>query len=249
MKRLLLLSLLFLGSLLNNGFIYKSEPKIKGLICGSELYMQVLRRNFSLDDIYSGEPQNKIALEIENDENEYFYSFYIDIKTGILYKIDQEKSNQFVTYVMPYSNSSNPEVIKKGNLVSYEDFISAVENGEVSSFLFIPGSATAYFLINGVQTYVHLIADKELVNTLFDNNVGFAVKTWSEYEYFSEKKGNKIKISIVEYLSGGEEETYEYYINLSKLTSTRSSTIMFDGQKIIDSCLLFPLPGIINVEN
>jgi len=69
-KRLLILSLLFVGSILNNGFINRNEPDIKGIICGNELYIKVLRKNFSLGDIYTGEPQEKIALEFGLDFNE-----------------------------------------------------------------------------------------------------------------------------------------------------------------------------------
>ena len=170
-----------------NGFINRSDPEIKGLICGSKLYMEVLRKNFNLDDIYSGEPQNKIALELKNDEKGYFYYFYIDIKTGLLYQIDKENSNQFLTYVIPNSNLSNPEVFEKGNLFSYKDFISAVENGEVSRVLINPDSGTANFLINGVQNYVNLAPDKDLLKILTENNVDIAVTPTRI------KKGNPFK--------------------------------------------------------
>ena len=43
---------LFAGSFLNIAFINSNEPEIKGLICASDLYMNILKNNFSLEDIY-----------------------------------------------------------------------------------------------------------------------------------------------------------------------------------------------------
>ena len=107
---------MFVGSLLNNGFINRNEPDIKGIICGKELYIKVLRKNFSLGDIYTGEAQEKIALEFDMDITKptipgvggslfdgslALYWFYFDINGLGYYKIEIEDSNAFVTYVSP----------------------------------------------------------------------------------------------------------------------------------------------------
>ena len=68
--------------------------------------MNILKNNFSLEDLYTGEPQNKIESEFEYDENEYFYSFYIGINTGNLFLIDDDSSNNYVTYMIPLGNNS-----------------------------------------------------------------------------------------------------------------------------------------------
>ncbi len=68
LHRLSILIVLFAGSFLNIAFINKNEPEIKGLICGNDLYMNVLKNNFSLEDIYTGEPQNKIESEFDSSD-------------------------------------------------------------------------------------------------------------------------------------------------------------------------------------
>ena len=97
MKRLSLLSLLFASTLFNSGFwnnINNDEPEIRGIICGSEISMKVLKDNFSVDEIYTGEPEERIS-EVLDSDDEYLYTWLLDINTGHLY--DLEDSNEFVT--------------------------------------------------------------------------------------------------------------------------------------------------------
>jgi len=198
MKRLLILSLFFVGSLLNNGFINRNEPDIKGIICGSELYIKVLRKNFSLEDIYTGEPQEEIAYEFGLDFNEelqrisdyyepgrkYLSWTYIDINKLYFYEIDNQDSNDFVTYMIPKSNK----------------------------------------------------------------------QYWGEDEYsetFLARRGNLIMISTNYYELDQIDESwvltdnFKSTLDLSRLTLSHER----EDEKFIDKCLLFPLPGIIEVKN
>ena len=96
MKRLPLLSLLFTCALFNSGFWNYSkndEPEIRGIICGSEISMKVLKDNFSSEEIYTGEPEERILEVLEDDE--YLYTWNVDINNGHVY--DLEDSNEFVT--------------------------------------------------------------------------------------------------------------------------------------------------------
>ena len=94
MKRLSLLTLLFTCTLFNSGFWNKDETDIKGIICGTEVSMKVLKDNFSIEEIYTGEPQERIE-DVLDSEDEYLYTWLIDINTGHLYEV--EDSNEFVT--------------------------------------------------------------------------------------------------------------------------------------------------------
>ena len=103
MRRLSLFTLIFAASLLSSGFtniLQKSkEPEIKGIICGTDLFMEVLVDNFSKESIFSGEAENQIYDEFNNIEDEYFYSFIVDINSGKLYTSDD--SNAFYTSLKP----------------------------------------------------------------------------------------------------------------------------------------------------
>ena len=103
MRRLLLVPFLFASSFLNMGFtnVFQNskEPEIKGIICGTDLFMEVLVDNFSKESIFSGEAENQIYDEFNNIEDEYFYSFIVDINSGKLYT--SEDSNAFYTSLKP----------------------------------------------------------------------------------------------------------------------------------------------------
>ena len=94
MKRLSLLTLLFSCTLFNSAFWNKDEVDIKGIICGSEISMKVLKDNFSVEEIYTGDPQEKISDVLDSDD-EYLYTWSLDINTGHIY--DLVDSNEFVT--------------------------------------------------------------------------------------------------------------------------------------------------------
>ena len=181
-----------------NGFINRSEPNIKGFICGRELYIKVLRKNFSLEDIYTGEAQEKIALEfdlnnmpipqggyITNEENRNVLRwFYFDINGLNLYTIDKENSNAFVTYMI-----LTPRKTYFGDRVYAETSFRRRDNLIISNI-----------------NYYELDDNDESWVLIFNN-----------------------------------EDTF----NLSKLTVS----YYLDDEKVIDNCLLFPLPGIIEVKN
>ena len=93
MKRLSLLTLLFTCTLFNSGFWNRDEVDIKGIICGSEISMKVLKDNFSVEEIYTGEPEERILEVLDDDE--YLYTWFVDINNGHVY--DLEDSNEFVT--------------------------------------------------------------------------------------------------------------------------------------------------------
>jgi len=105
MRRLSILTILFSVSLLSSGFtniLQKSkEPEIKGIICGSDLFMNVLIDNFPKEEIFSNEATDKIYDEFYNASDEYFYKYIFDTKTGKLYESD-ESSNALLTVLKPY---------------------------------------------------------------------------------------------------------------------------------------------------
>ena len=104
MRRLSIFTLLFAASLLSSGFtniFQKSkEPEIKGIICGTDLYMNVLIDNFTKEAIFSSEAEDAIYEEFNYIDGEYFYKYIFDTKTGKLYTSD-DSSNAFVTTLKP----------------------------------------------------------------------------------------------------------------------------------------------------
>ena len=136
MRRLLLVPFLFAFSFLNMGFtnvFQKSkEPEIKGIICGTDLFMEVLVDNFSKESIFSEEPQDQIYKEFNNIDDEYFYSYIVDINSGKLYtSVD---SNAFYTSLKPLYQDKFDDMSytykteKKGN--SLKVFTSVYEFGK-----------------------------------------------------------------------------------------------------------------------
>ena len=105
MRRLSIFTLLFAASLLSSGFtniFQKSkEPEIKGIICGTDLYMNVLIENFPKEAIFSYEAEDEIYDELYDIEDQYFYRFIFDIKTGKLYTPDESASNTLLTVLKP----------------------------------------------------------------------------------------------------------------------------------------------------
>ena len=96
MKRLSLLTILFACTLMNAGFWNKDEPDIKSIICGTEIFMKVLKDNFSLEEIYTGKPEERIN-EVLNSDEEFSYWWTVDINKGHVYQV--EDSNEFVSTV------------------------------------------------------------------------------------------------------------------------------------------------------
>ena len=136
MRRLLLVPFLFASSFLNMGFtnVFQNskEPEIKGIICGTDLFMEVLVDNFSKESIFSGEAENQIYDEFNNIEDEYFYSFIVDINSGKLYtSVD---SNAFYTSLKPLYQETFDNTTytykseKKGN--SLKVLTSVYESGK-----------------------------------------------------------------------------------------------------------------------
>ena len=104
MRRLSLLTFLFSVSILSSGFtnIFQKpkEPEIKGIICGTDLFMNVLIDNFPKEAIFSSEAEDAIYDQFYNIDGEYFYKYIFDTKTGKLYTSD-DSSNAFVTTLKP----------------------------------------------------------------------------------------------------------------------------------------------------
>ena len=106
MRRLPLFTLIFAASLLSSGFtniFQKSkEPEIKGIVCGTDLYMNVLIENFPKEAIFTYEAEDEIYDEFNNLEGEYFYRYIFDLKTGKLYTPDESSSNALLTVLKPF---------------------------------------------------------------------------------------------------------------------------------------------------
>ena len=104
MKRLSLVTLLFAFSFLSSGFTNvfqkSNEPEIKGIICGTDLFMNVLIDNFPKEAIFSYEAEDTIYEEFDYIEGEYFYRYIFDTKTGKLYTSD-DSSNAYFTALKP----------------------------------------------------------------------------------------------------------------------------------------------------
>jgi len=115
-----------------NVFQNSKEPEIKGIICGTDLFMEVLIDNFPKESIFSGEAEDQIYNEFNNIDDEYFYSYIVDINSGKLYTSDD--SNAFYTSLKPlyqdkFDNTSYTyKSEKKGN--SLKVFTSVYEFGE-----------------------------------------------------------------------------------------------------------------------
>ena len=127
MRRISIVSLLFALSFLNMGFtnpFQKSkEPEIKGIICGTDLYMKVLKDNFSKESIFSFEAEDKIYEEFKYIDDQYFYRYIVDINTGKLYTPDENSSNTLFTALKPFYQEKFDDVSytyeseKKGNSI------------------------------------------------------------------------------------------------------------------------------------
>jgi len=110
----------------NIGFINKNQPNLKGLICGSELYMNILKNNYRLEDIFSGDPQIELNRDFHDEEKygdeeslfregnfvadwmgNYLYWNYIDINTGRGYLVDYK--TKIFTYMKPEITNNEPD--------------------------------------------------------------------------------------------------------------------------------------------
>ena len=137
------------------GFFKSKEPQIKGIICGTDLFMTVLKDNFSVEDIYTGDPASEVYLEFDYADDEYFYSYIFDINTGKLYSIDDSLSNKFVTYLKPLYQDKYDDVAytykseRKGN--SIKVYTNMYETG---------------YDKDSWEDNIHLY---KLTNTFFDN--------------------------------------------------------------------------------
>ena len=104
MRRLSLLTVLFAVSFLSSGFtniFQKSkEAEIKGIVCGTDLFMNVLIDNFPKEEIFSYAATDKIYDEFYNVSDEYFYRYIFDTKTGKLY-VSDDSSNTLLTVLKP----------------------------------------------------------------------------------------------------------------------------------------------------
>ena len=132
-------SFLIAISFLSLGFFKNNDPQIKAIICGTEMYMNVLKENFSKEEIFSYEAEDKIYSEFDYLNDEYFYRYIVDIKTGKLYTVDNSSSNKFVTTLKPLYKESYEEPTpityiykseKKGNSIIIE--VKQYENNSVS---------------------------------------------------------------------------------------------------------------------
>ena len=144
MQRLSLFLLLFVFSFLSSGFtnvFQKSkDPEIKGIICGTDLYMNVLIDNFPKEEIFSNKAEDAIYEEFDYIDGEYFYRYIFDIKTGKLY-ISDDSSNTYVSALKPLYQEKFSDGIsytykseKKGNslkvFVTEYSYGSKVDNWE-----------------------------------------------------------------------------------------------------------------------
>ena len=105
MRRLSVFTFFFAFSLLSSGFtniFQKSkESEIKAILCGTDLFMNVLIDNFPKEAIFSYEAEDEIYDEFNNIEDEYFYRYIFDNKTGKLYESDESSSNTLLTVLKP----------------------------------------------------------------------------------------------------------------------------------------------------
>ena len=105
MRRLSLLTFLFAVSILSSGFtnVFQKpkEGEIKGIVCGTNLFMNVLIGNFPREAIFSYEAEDAIYDQFYNVQDEYFYRYIFDVKTGKLYVSDESSSNKYLTVLKP----------------------------------------------------------------------------------------------------------------------------------------------------
>ena len=156
MRRISILTIFFSVSLLSSAFTNilqnSKEPEVKGIVCGTDLFMNVLIDNFPKEEIFSDEAINKIYDEFSNVPDEYFYKYIFDTKTGKLYESD-DSSNTLLTVLKPYYQqkiyNSNTTYTYKGEIRgnSLKVSITEYENRK---------------LINSMVDDIHL---KKLTNT------------------------------------------------------------------------------------
>lgn len=246
--------LVVLASLFNSGFIKKQELNIKGIICGSDTYMKVLKNNFRLEDIFTGEPENKIKEEFENDDLNYFYSFFIDIKNGNIYKKDF--SNKYATYMVSITNYSDiKEDLVSVKRISFDELSAANLHGDVSltHYSLYPHNKQAYFLSDNSGNKFLVTTNSSIspvdITERISEDIELIEMRHGGVKYtklISEKKGNLIKISHIlisdlDFRLATDLKT----LNLSKL----EMSYLKNAEKVIDKCLYFPIPGIIEVKN
>ena len=126
MLRSLLTPIFIVIYFLNIGFINKNQPNLKGLICGSELYMNILKNNYRLEDIFSEDPQIELNRDFHDEEEfgdeesmfreanavadwmgNYLHWSYIDINTGRGYLVDYK--SKIFTYMKPEITNNEPD--------------------------------------------------------------------------------------------------------------------------------------------
>ena len=161
MRRLSLLTIFSAASLLSSGFtniLQKSkEPEIKGIVCGTDLFMNVLIDNFPKEEIFSNEAIDKIYDEFYNASDEYFYKYIFDTKTGKLYESD-DSSNTLLTVLKPYYQEE-----------IYDSNITYTYKGEIRGKS-LKVSITEYENRKLKNSWVDDIHLKKLTNTYIDDD-------------------------------------------------------------------------------
>ena len=249
MKRFVILSIFFLVSIFSSGFVQKNDKNIKGVICGSDLYIKILKNNFKLENIHTGKPQEKIKEELGR-ENSNFNEFYIDVKTGDFYDLDRSSSNLYVTYMKPVINipDTYKVTINIEDIMTVEDFINTYKNSDLGIVVYLSESYLIYELTDekGLKILVKSDTNLDFIKLLRKNGIRF-----NSYEYgrtkgsfFSVKKGRLIEIYKVWYLNGFKLIPNKEVLNLAKLNYIYNNK----GKNVKDKCIFFPLPGIVEIK-
>ena len=125
MLRSLLTPIFIVIYVLNIGFINRNQPHIKGLICGTELYMNILKNNYRLEDIFSEDPQIELNRDFHDEEEfgdeesmfreanfvsdwmaNYLRWSFIDINSGRGYLVDYK--TKIFTYMKHEITNNEP---------------------------------------------------------------------------------------------------------------------------------------------
>ena len=249
MKRTLLLSLIFLFSIFSQGFIKKSDQNIKGVICGSDLSIKILKNNFKLDNIHSGKPQEKIEEEL-GMENSNFNEFYIDVKRGDFYDLDKNSSNLYVTYMKPVINipDTNKVMINIKEIMTVEEFFDTHDKSDIDIVQYYSGTHYIYEITdkNGEKRFTKSAPELNFFKLLRTKNISVNSSHFGRVKHtiFSKRKGNLIEIYKVSYLDGLKLTPNKEVLNLSKLNYIYKNK----GKNVKDKCIFFPLPGIVEIK-
>ena len=231
----------FLNMGFTNVFQNSKEPEIKGIICGTDLYMEVLIDNFPKEAIFSFEAEDQIYKEFNNIER-------FD-KSKPITKWEKQNTNQVI---------SEQQVTFEGNSSEISEVYAIKLNGEVISYT--TQSQTTSGLDTVVSEFTQVINSNPLFNAT-KNGSTIEIETVSganlELEIVT-KNTNLAMINTSTTIAGWTQldgtngnPNYTGYLNLTALEegSYRYTISAIDVNQCTNNSDNQSTQGVIIVEN